>query len=817
MRLRRPPSPTNAPADFRSPVNPNSPGTGVVYVAVGRSTAKTLALLQWTFRQFGCREVGLVHVHQPSLTIPTLLGRLPVKQANEELVAAYRILERKEAEKILQSYRSFCQKSQVNSEIIMTEAAQIQKGIVELIIRYGIRKLVMGATSDTCFRVKGRFSKVPYAAQNTPAFCEIWFVSKGKHFWTRDASEGIDDCLPFHGPGETVLRERIWSSSVQSCSSNSTPNSENFSFESFTATEIHGGRSSDLSEHDNAKVGISITTSPNPTCMNSMASCLTLASGKSSAICPKVHGGLELEGHDNRLQEVMMEIETSKKEASTELAKRKELESITAEASNRVKASEAASSEEAKIIEQLQDIFKTTKMQREGLVCYKDEAMRELQNAKTSIALLDGRAKEMARRCKEAAGELELIQSSIGALLLATQRTQERRKKSVPQFERWRCSNYARFPNCGLIDHSVNFTEFSALDLQTATCGFSESFKLGHGGYECVYKGEILNRTVVIRKLHLHNVQGQNEFQQEVYVLGKLRHPHLVSLIGVCPELLSLVYEYLPNGSLHYRLFCRTPTLLTWMVRTRTVAEISSALLFLHSCKPERIIHGNLKLDNIYLDSNLNCKIGDFGICRFVPEDTRNYPLFQRTIEPKGSFPYTDPEYQRTGVLTPKSDVYTFGIVILQLLTGKPPVGLTSEVRRAVLSNTLPLILDITAGEWPSDVATKLANFGLRCSEMNSRDRPDLTPEVVKELKQLHLMEERPVPPFFLCPILQEIMHDPQVAADGFTYEGSALRGWLESGRGTSPMTNLKLDHLNLTPNHALRLAIQDWLCQPCQ
>lgn len=82
-------------------------------------------------------------------------------------------------------------------------------------------------------------------------------------------------------------------------------------------------------------------------------------------------------------------------------------------------------------------------------------------------------------------------------------------------------------------------------------------------------------------------------------------------------------------------------------------------------------------------------------------------------------------------------------------------MGLTSEVRRAVLSNTLPLILDITAGEWPSDVAGKLADFGLRCSAMNSRDRPDLTPEAVKELEQLYLMEERPVPPFFLCPILQ--------------------------------------------------------------
>lgn len=242
----------------------------------------------------------------------------------------------------------------------------------------------------------------------------------------------------------------------------------------------------------------------------------------------------------------------------------------------------------------------------------------------------------------------------------------------------------------------------------------------------------------------------------QVYALSKLRHPHLVNLIGVCPELLSLVYEYLPNGTLQYRLFCRNPTtLLTWKVRTRIIAEISSALLFLHSSKPERIIHGNLKPDNIFLDSDLNCKIGDFGICRFVPEDTRTCPLFHRNTEPKGAFSYTDPEYQRTGVLTPKFDVYSFGIIILQLLTGKPPLGLASEVRRAVLSGTLSLILDMNAGDWPCDVATKLAKFGLQCSEMNSRDRPDLTPELVRELDQLHLMEERPVPSFFLCPILQ--------------------------------------------------------------
>ncbi|CAL5345198.1 unnamed protein product [Camellia sinensis] len=226
------------------------------------------------------------------------------------------------------------------------------------------------------------------------------------------------------------------------------------------------------------------------------------------------------------------------------------------------------------------------------------------------------------------------------------------------------------------------------------------------------------------------------------------------------------------------------------------------------------IVHGDLKPENILLDSNLNCKLYDFGICRLMPGETLRCPSFRRYTEPKGAFSYTDPEVHRTGSLTPKSDVYSFGLIILQLLTGRTPVGLS--------------ILDSSAGEWPNLVSKQLVDLGLQCCELNSRDRPELTPSLVKELEQLHTSEELPVPSFFLCPILkgtvpdsdywwfcfQEIMHDPQEAADGFTYEGDALHGWLESGRETSPMTNLRLDHLHLTPNHALRLAIQDWLCK---
>lgn len=133
--------------------------------------------------------------------------------------------------------------------------------------------------------------------------------------------------------------------------------------------------------------------------------------------------------------------------------------------------------------------------------------------------------------------------------------------------------------------------------------------------------------------------------------------------------------------------------------------------------------------------------------------------------------------------------------------------SLQTEVRNVLSSGQLELVLDSSAGEWPETVSRRLVDFGLQCCELKSRDRPKITPAIVKELLQLYVLEERPVPPYCLCPILQEIMQDPLIAADGFTYKGEAIRGWLKNGHETSPMNNLRLNHLlHLTPNHTSAL-----------
>lgn len=747
-----------------------------VHVAVGRSPEKTLRLLEWTFRRFRCREVVLVHIHRPSSTIPTLLGNLPADHANEDLVYAHRLEERRNTEKLLLRYQSICYRSQVQPKVILVEAEHIQKGIIDVVHKYAIRKLVMGASSAKCFKVKGIFSKDIYDTKNVP-FCEMWFVHKGKLVWVREAND----------LNETLSSETNRANSLQN---QSTVLIRDVEYDRSASVSMK-----ELERHDEGSL---------PQSYNAGEAALVADSGISPS--------------DFSINSANKRLVASK---TTSFNSQCEKKSPT-KANPKVKSSEASQF----FREQLEELIVAAKLQQNELVNQKEEIMKELQSTMKNIATLDGHIREMIHRQDEATVELGLIISSIAVLKLENQKIQHERDEYVQQIERLRC-NYHRKSKIynkfiGLGSDSLDFKEFPLSDLQTATFGFSDTFMIGQGGHGCVYKGEMLNRSVVIKKFHHQSVQGQREFQQEVFVLSKLRHPNLVTLIGACPEASSLVYEYLPNGNLHDRLSCKNMSPpLAWMTRVRIIAEISCALLFLHSSKPEKIVHGDLKPMNIFLDSNLSCKIGGFGFCELLPDQAAaGYRLLRQTSLPKNlceEFPYTDPEHQRTGILTSKSDVYSLGVIVLQLLTGRPPLGLATEVRRAVLSHRLSDLLDLTAGQWPMNVSENLAEFGLKCTEICGRNRPELTVAVVRELELLHSKQERHVPSSFLCPILKEIMYDPVVAADGFTYEETAIREWFDNGRETSPMTNLELENLNLFPNHALKLAIQDWLCQAFQ
>ncbi|KAK4358870.1 hypothetical protein RND71_021099 [Anisodus tanguticus] len=791
----------------------------VVYVAVGKSFDKAVATLEWACNTFGNSEICILHVLEHSLYIPTLLGRFPAIQANAEAVSAFRNAEREGARKLLTRYKSVCYRSKVKASVAIVEADQVLKGILDFVNKNNIRKLIIGAIPD-CAKVNKSSRKASYAATNFPSFCEIFFVYKGRLIWSKQPPECSSFIAPISPDTRAVavdvcgLRSRC----LKSCK-----NKVNLSpkrARSSSSRDLLSSGIKSLILGDGIDLRLKNFCSTSRSRLISVPSLSISTSSIPDSSCASsaeqmVSADVEMESLYKRLEEVRTEYESSRNEAFAEILKRKKLEAEAEETIRKVKAFESAHAHEVELRKEAEVALETILREQEKLLKEKKEVTYELHKAMRNIALLDSRAQAANQRCEEIARELTLIHSSIETLRQEKQKLKQQTTEAMHWINSWKNRGKDGGPN-DLIECSVSheLVEFSLSDLQSATCDFSDSFRIGQGGYADVFKGELTDKTVAIKQLHPHNMQLPSHFFEQVEILAKLRHPHLVTLLGVCPEAWCLVYEYFPGLSLQGRLFCKNNTSpMNWKTRARILAEIASALLFLHSSYPEKVVHGDLRPANVLLDSTGNCKICDVGISRLIPKQALRCPSFDRLSEPKGLFAYTDPEFHVTGTLTPKSDIYALGLIILQMLTGRTLAGLVSEVRRAVSCAQLESLLDSSAGEWSTFVSRRLAQLALQCCEVNSRDRPELTPALVLELQNLNKLEEQSVPSFFLCPIRQDIMHDPQIAADGFTYEGEAIEGWLESGHDTSPMTNLKLSSLELTPNHTLRLAIQDWLC----
>lgn len=224
------------------------------------------------------------------------------------------------------------------------------------------------------------------------------------------------------------------------------------------------------------------------------------------------------------------------------------------------------------------------------------------------------------------------------------------------------------------------------------------------------------------------------------------------------------------NGSLEDRLLQKNGTPpIPWFDRYRISWEVASALAFLHNSKPTPIVHRDLKPANILLDHNLVSKIGDVGLAAMFQSDPSFPSTMYRDTGPVGTLCYIDPEYQRTGLISPKSDVYAFGMVILQLLTGKPAMALAHVVDTAIRVGQLEDILDRKAGNWPIEETKELAELGLHCVELRRKDRPDLHDQVLPSLGRLKMVADKardsasnvhlpPPPSHFICPILKVLL-----------------------------------------------------------
>ncbi|GLT35489.1 hypothetical protein SLA2020_099380 [Shorea laevis] len=288
---------------------------------------------------------------------------------------------------------------------------------------------------------------------------------------------------------------------------------------------------------------------------------------------------------------------------------------------------------------------------------------------------------------------------------------------------------------------------FTYGELALATNNFDIFTQIGQGGYGKVYKGILANGTIVaIKRAQEGSLQGEKEFLTEIQLLSRLHHRNLVSLVGYCDEESEqmLVYEYMSNGTLRDHLSGKIKEPLSFAKRLRIALGSSKGILYLHTEADPPIFHRDIKASNILLDSKLVAKVADFGLSRLssMPDIEGAVPAHVSTVV-KGTPGYVDPEYFLTHVLTDKSDVYSLGVVFLELLTGMQPIShgknLVREVNIAYQSGIIFSIIDGRMGSYPFECVEKFVNLAMKCCQDESDSRPSIV-EVVQTLETIGLM-----------------------------------------------------------------------------
>nr|CAB3487942.1 unnamed protein product [Digitaria exilis] len=324
----------------------------------------------------------------------------------------------------------------------------------------------------------------------------------------------------------------------------------------------------------------------------------------------------------------------------------------------------------------------------------------------------------------------------------------------------------AAYPE-GRILEAPNLRVFTFGELRSATRNFKPDTVLGEGGFGRVYKGWVDEKTmnptrsgigmvVAVKKLNPESVQGLQEWQSEVNFLGRLSHPNLVRLLGYCVEEreLLLVYEFMPKGSLENHLFRKGASFepISWNLRLRIAIGAARGLAFLHSSE-KQIIYRDFKASNILLDTNYNAKLSDFGLAKNGPTGGDSHV----TTRVMGTYGYAAPEYVATGHLYVKSDVYGFGVVLLEMLTGLRALDTGRPAQQHNLVEwSKPYLADRRKlarlvdprleGQYPSKAALQAAQLTLRCLEGDPRSRPSMA-EVVAALEEIEQIKVRPKGP----------------------------------------------------------------------
>ncbi|GKB93807.1 L-type lectin-domain containing receptor kinase IX.1-like protein, partial [Tanacetum coccineum] len=275
---------------------------------------------------------------------------------------------------------------------------------------------------------------------------------------------------------------------------------------------------------------------------------------------------------------------------------------------------------------------------------------------------------------------------------------------------------------------------FTYHELARATGDFAENEKLGEGGFGGVYRGFLKdsNTFVAVKRVSKNSKQGIKEYASEVRIISRLRHRNLVQLIGWCHQKgeLLLVYEYMENGSLDSHLF-KAKSLLTWDTRYKIAHGLASALLYLHEEWEQCVLHRDIKASNVMLDSNFNAKLGDFGLAKLVDHEKGS-----QTTMLAGTLGYMAPECLVTGKVSKESDVFSFGVVALEIACGRKPIEYKAQENQIQLrewvwglygtGNLLQAVDPRLGLDFKEEEIKHLMMVGLWCAHPDSELRPSM-------------------------------------------------------------------------------------------
>ncbi|KAL5723952.1 non-specific serine/threonine protein kinase [Ranunculus cassubicifolius] len=772
------------------------PPLSSVIVAVSKDKNSKYAV-KWCLDNF-IREqrilFKLLHVHPEIKTVPTPMGNYPISQVRNDIAAAYKKEVQWKIDKMLLPYKKMFAEKKVEVEILVIEADDVAQAISREVLKSENNKLVIGASSRSRFKWKLESQYLSSRiSECTPSFCTVYVINKGKLLSVRSSDSESE--------GSTKRSSRSIFSNRSSRLLGSTDNTSTSSDSHSPPPSVNIQPSQDFSHIKQGR----FTSRPKSLDISrnrSESLFSTNSDIRSSVTSISSMGSLQMD---------LCSLESGRKPSTSDAPTHSSsdskvdinfaLEKLRIELRHARGMYAVAQNE---TINASQELDNLSKSRTEEALKLQEMSKREEQARES--------AREEKERHEATKREAEFLRE------WADREASERREAEIKAARE--VTEKEMFEK--VLERPFEpYKKFKWEEIVTATSSFSEDLRIGKGAYGTVYKCTLDHVKAAVKVLHSKEGPRTKEFQQELDILSKIRHPHLLLLLGACPDHSCLVYEYMENGSLEDKLLRNhSSPPIPWFKRYRIAWEIATALVFLHKSKPTAIVHRDLKPGNILLDQNLVSKIGDVGLSTLLPSMDSSRSRVYKESSLTGTLCYIDPEYQRTGLISPKSDVYAFGMVILQLLTGKPALALAHSVETALESGSLLEILDPKAGSWPNKESHELAVLGLKCVEIKQIDRPDLDAEVIPVLERLKEIGDEasdsapftaPAPPkHFICPLLKKVMEDPCVAADGYTYDRKAIEAWLKD-KGTSPVTSHPLRSNYLISNHSLLLAIREW------